>query len=117
MLFGQVPNVLACRQVCVLACQPSCLPGCCLAGMSASLSLQAVTPTSCSACKLAIHHGCTLFCNPSSLLAFMRSIMLAVTDFPRENLPKQCLGEMSDNNITCQHDCARSCEHLEGVGY
>ena len=34
--------------------------------------------------------------NSSSLLAFMRSIMLAVSDFPREKLPKQCLGEKSD---------------------
>jgi len=82
-----------------------------------SASLQAVAPSSCCAFEMTILHRCMLFCNPSSLLAFMRSIMLAVTDFPRENLPKQCLGEMSDNNITCQHDCARSCEHLEGVGY
>jgi len=78
--------------------------------------LQAVVPSSWRACVLAIHHVCTLFCKPASLLAFMRSIMLAVTDFPRENLPKQSLGEMSDNNITCQHDCARICEWLESVG-
>ena len=89
MLVGQIVNVLGCLLDVVLACQLSGLPSCFLAGMSASR--EAVLPSSFCASALAINHVFTLFCNRASPLAFMQSIMLAVTDFPRENLPKQCL--------------------------
>jgi len=49
-----------------------------------SASRKAIAPSTFSVCGLASRHVCTLFCNQASLLAFMQSIMLAVTEFPGE---------------------------------